>query len=103
MADERFETIGGAPQPSKERLAMPLRNFGLSFSRRGARPNGGIARPRHAAGIGFALVLLLAALWAMLAHAASDYQRARSMFCADDAETSITLRQHARRSQACGE
>src|SRR5215472_1779829 len=30
--------------------------------------------PRHAAGIGFALVLLLlAALWATLAHAASDY------------------------------
>ena len=83
---------------------MPLRNFGLSFSRRGARPNGGIARPRHAAGITFVLVLLLlAALWATLAHAASGYQRAGSMFCADDAETSITLRQHARRSQACGE
>ena len=32
---------------------MTLRNFGLSFSRRSARPNAGVSwRPRHA-GIGF--------------------------------------------------
>jgi hypothetical protein len=55
---------------------VPLRNFGLSFSSRGARPNIGW-RPRHAAGIGFVLVLvLLAALWAMLAHAASEHRLA---------------------------
>ena len=47
---------------------MPLRNFGLSFFRRGARPNpGGSWRPRHAVGAG--LVVLLVALWAALAHA----------------------------------
>jgi hypothetical protein len=53
---------------------MPLRNFGLSFSRRSARPNADISwRPRHAVGIGLVLVLvLLAALWAMLAHAQSE-------------------------------
>jgi hypothetical protein len=55
---------------------MPLRNFGLSFSRRSARPNADISwRPRHAVGIGLVLVLvLLAALWAMLAHAQSEDQ-----------------------------
>jgi hypothetical protein len=47
---------------------MTLRNFGLSFSRQDAPPNAGVSwRPRHAAGIGFVLVLiLLAALWAMI-------------------------------------
>jgi len=38
---------------------VTLRNFGLSFSRRSARPNAGVSwRPRHA-GIGFVLVLVL--------------------------------------------
>jgi hypothetical protein len=47
---------------------MPLRNFGLSFFRRGARPNpGGSWRPRHAVGAG--LVVLLVALWTALVHA----------------------------------
>ena len=47
---------------------MPLRNFGLSFFRRGARADPGDSwRPRHAAGAG--LVVLLVALWAALAHA----------------------------------
>jgi hypothetical protein len=47
---------------------MPLRNFGLSFFRQGARPNaGGSWRPRHAVGAG--LVLLLMALWTALVHA----------------------------------
>jgi hypothetical protein len=47
---------------------MPLRNFGLSFFRRGARPNaGGSSRPRHAVGAG--LVVLLVALWTSLVHA----------------------------------
>jgi hypothetical protein len=55
---------------------MPLRNFGLSFSRRGARPDDGVAwHPKVGAGIGFVLMLvLLAALWAILAHAASEDQ-----------------------------
>ena len=55
---------------------MTLRNFGLSFSRQDARPDAGISsRPRHAVGISFVLVLvLLAALWAMLTHAASEDQ-----------------------------
>jgi hypothetical protein len=53
---------------------VTLRNFGLSFSRQDARPDAGISwRPRRAASIGFVPVLvLLAALWAMLAHAASE-------------------------------
>ena len=47
---------------------MPLRNFGLSFFRRGARPNaGGTWHPRHAVGAG--LVVLLVALWTALVHA----------------------------------
>ena len=47
---------------------MPLRNFGLSFFRRGARPHaGGSWRPRHAVGAG--LVVLLVALWTALVHA----------------------------------
>jgi hypothetical protein len=47
---------------------VTLRNFGLSFSRRDARPDAGISsRPRHVVGISFVLVLvLLAVLWAML-------------------------------------
>ena len=50
---------------------MPLRNFGLSFFRRGARPDaGGSWRPRHAVGAG--LVVLLVALWTALAGAAED-------------------------------
>src|SRR6266566_4605148 len=54
---------------------MPLRNFGLSFFRRGARPNpGGSWRPRHAVGAG--LVVLLVALWTALVHAgAADHRR----------------------------
>jgi ABC-type dipeptide/oligopeptide/nickel transport system permease subunit len=45
---------------------VTLRNFGLSFSRRSARPNAGVSwRPRHAR-IGFVLVLVLI-LIAMLA------------------------------------
>lgn len=80
---------------------MPLRNFGLSFSRRGAR--GGIARPRHAAGIGFVLVLLLlVALWATLAHAASDYTVSPQLRLRGY-ETSIKLRQDARYSQLVGQ
>jgi len=47
---------------------MPLRNFGLSFFRRGARPNaGGSWCPRHAVSAG--LVGLLVALWTALVHA----------------------------------
>jgi len=47
---------------------MPLRNFGLSFFRRGARANAdGSGRPRNAVGAG--LVAPLVALWAALAHA----------------------------------
>src|SRR5262249_3670109 len=47
---------------------MPLRNFGLSFFRRGARPNaGGSSRPRHSVGAG--LVVLLVAPWTALVHA----------------------------------
>ena len=47
---------------------MPLRNLGLSFFRRGARPNaGGSWHPRHAVGAG--LVVLLVALWTALVHA----------------------------------
>src|SRR5262245_27863421 len=47
---------------------MPLRNFGMSFFRRGARPHaGGSWRPRHAVGAG--LVVLLVALWTALVHA----------------------------------
>ena|SRR5215470_11723411 len=55
---------------------MPLRNFGLSFSRQDARPDAGVSwRPRHTAAISCVLVLvLLAALWAWLAHAASEDQ-----------------------------
>ena len=47
---------------------MTLRNFGLSFSRRSARPNAGVSwLPQHAAGIGLVLVqIVLAALWAMI-------------------------------------
>jgi hypothetical protein len=47
---------------------VTLRNFGLSFSRRSARPNAGVLwRPRHAVGIGLVLVqIVLAALWAMI-------------------------------------
>jgi len=50
---------------------VTLRNFGLSFSRRGARPNAGVSWYfRRAAGIGLVVLLvLLAVLWAVRAHA----------------------------------
>jgi len=48
---------------------VTLRNFGLSFSRRGARPHAGVTwRPRHTVGAGIiaVLVLILLALVMML-------------------------------------
>ena len=46
---------------------MTLRNFGLSFSRRSARPNAGVSwRPRHA-GIGFVLMLVLVLVLILIA------------------------------------
>ena len=48
---------------------MPLRNFGLSFSRQLARPNAGVTwRPAHGAGVAVLVVLLVLAL-ALLARA----------------------------------
>jgi type II secretory pathway component PulL len=52
---------------------VTLRNFGLSFSRQDARRNAGVSwrLRRAAAGIAFLLVMILiAVLWATLAHAA---------------------------------
>jgi hypothetical protein len=50
---------------------VTLRNFGLSFSRRGARPHAGVTwRPRHTVGAGLVILLvILIAMWAALAHA----------------------------------
>jgi hypothetical protein len=47
---------------------MPLRNFGLSFSHRSARPNAGVSwRPLHGFGVAVPIVILivLVALWLM--------------------------------------
>ena len=39
---------------------MALRNFGLSFSRRSARPNAGFSwRPAHGVGLGVLIVILI--------------------------------------------
>jgi hypothetical protein len=39
---------------------MPLRNFGLSFSRRSARPDPGVTwRPAHGVGVSLLIVILI--------------------------------------------
>jgi hypothetical protein len=44
---------------------MPLRNFGLSFSHRSARPNAGVSwRPLHGFGV-IVILIVLVALWLM--------------------------------------
>jgi hypothetical protein len=42
---------------------MPLRNFGLSFSRQDARPDAGVSwRPAHGVGLVLIVILIVVAL-----------------------------------------
>jgi hypothetical protein len=53
-------------------IPVTLRNFGLSFSRRGARPYAGVSWRPRGVGLVTALIVIavvLVALWAALAHA----------------------------------
>jgi len=43
---------------------MTLRNFGLSFSRRSARPDAGVSwRPAYGAGVAALMLIVLALVW----------------------------------------